>query len=132
MDLRGYGDSEKPASSADHAPYSKRAMAADARAVMHALGYSRFAVVGHDRGGRVAHRLALDHPDRRAARSPRYRPDPDDVRAHRPRLRDALFLVVFPDPAEPLPERMIGADPEAYLRRHLRGQSATPGIRKSG
>ena len=59
-DLRGYGDSEKPASTPDHAPYSKRAMAADMVAVMHRLGHSRFGVVGHDRGARVAHRMALD------------------------------------------------------------------------
>jgi haloacetate dehalogenase len=61
-DLRGYGDSGKPASSADHAPYSKRAMAADQVALMRALGHERFFLVGHDRGARVAHRLCVDHP----------------------------------------------------------------------
>ena len=61
-DLRGYGDSDKPATSADHAVYSKRAMAADMIAVMAALGHQRFFVAGHDRGGRVAHRLARDYP----------------------------------------------------------------------
>jgi haloacetate dehalogenase len=62
-DLRGYGDSAKPADAAAHASYSKRAMAADVLALMQELGHRRFAVAGHDRGGRVAHRLALDHPD---------------------------------------------------------------------
>ena len=63
-DLRGYGQSACPASTPDHAPYAKRAMARDMVAVMQRLGHSRFAVAGHDRGGRVAYRLALDHPDR--------------------------------------------------------------------
>lgn len=62
-DLRGYGDSGKPASDAAHAPYSKRAMAADMVAAMRALGFPRFRLAGHDRGGRVAHRLAMDHAD---------------------------------------------------------------------
>jgi haloacetate dehalogenase len=61
-DLRGYGDSDKPDGGADHAAYAKRAMAADMVGVMRALGHQRFALVGHDRGGRVAHRLAVDHP----------------------------------------------------------------------
>jgi len=61
-DLRGYGDSGKPPSAPDHAPYSKRAMAADQVELMRALGHERFLLVGHDRGGRVAHRLCVDHP----------------------------------------------------------------------
>jgi len=61
-DLRGYGDSSKPATASDHEPYSKRAMARDMIEAMHALGFDRFAVVGHDRGGRCAYRMALDHP----------------------------------------------------------------------
>jgi haloacetate dehalogenase len=63
-DLRGYGDSSKPAESERHANYSKRVMALDQVEVMQALGFERFAVIGHDRGGRVGHRLALDHADR--------------------------------------------------------------------
>ena len=63
-DLRGYGDSSKPETTPDHAPYSKRAMARDQVAVMRALGFERFFVCGHDRGGRVAYRMALDHPER--------------------------------------------------------------------
>jgi haloacetate dehalogenase len=63
-DLRGYGDSGKPADGENHVNYSKRAMALDQAEVMTALGFDRFAFVGHDRGARVGHRLALDHPDR--------------------------------------------------------------------
>ena len=62
-DLRGYGSSSCPPSTPDHAPYSKRAMAADMTRVMERLGFTEFAVAGHDRGGRVAYRLALDHPE---------------------------------------------------------------------
>ncbi|MDA0636934.1 alpha/beta hydrolase [Nonomuraea sp. MCN248] len=62
-DLRGYGRSSKPATTPDHEPYSKRAMARDLIALMRALGHDRFAVAGHDRGAYVAHRLAADHPD---------------------------------------------------------------------
>ena len=63
-DLRGYGRSSTPPDDADHTVYSKRTMAADVVALMATLGHDRFAVVGHDRGGRVAYRLTLDHPDR--------------------------------------------------------------------
>src|SRR3989441_12664205 len=63
-DLRGYGDSGKPPDGDSHANYSKRAMALDQVEVMKHFGFEKFAVVGHDRGGRVAHRMALDHPDR--------------------------------------------------------------------
>jgi len=63
-DLRGYGRSGCPASTGDHAPYAKRAMARDMVAVMQQLGFASFSVAGHDRGGRVAYRLALDHPER--------------------------------------------------------------------
>src|ERR1700693_2323721 len=62
-DLRGYGDSSKPAGGGDHAAYSKRAMAQDQVEVMNSLGFQKFLVVGHDRGGRVTHRMALDHAD---------------------------------------------------------------------
>src|SRR2546423_4531562 len=63
-DLRGYGDSSKPDGGADHSGYSFRAMANDQLEVMTALGFDRFDVCGHDRGARVAHRMALDHPER--------------------------------------------------------------------
>lgn len=63
-DLRGYGESSKPRTTADHEPYSKRAMARDMVQLMHQLGFDKFSVAGHDRGGRCAYRLALDHPER--------------------------------------------------------------------
>src|SRR5579885_1686679 len=63
-DLRGYGESSKPPTTPDHEPYSKRAMARDMIALMQHFGHQRFAVAGHDRGGRVAYRMALDHPER--------------------------------------------------------------------
>lgn len=63
-DLRGYGDSSKPPDGENHANYAKRAMALDQVEVMRTLGFERFAVIGHDRGGRVGHRMALDHADR--------------------------------------------------------------------
>jgi haloacetate dehalogenase len=63
-DLRGYGDSGKPPDGDDHVNYSKRTMALDQVEVMEKLGFKQFAMVGHDRGARVAHRLALDHPER--------------------------------------------------------------------
>src|SRR5215831_1378467 len=63
-DLRGYGRSGCPASAPSHAPYAKRSMAQDMVSVMEQLGFERFSVAGHDRGGRVAYRMALDHPDR--------------------------------------------------------------------
>src|SRR5829696_2599871 len=62
-DLRGYGESSKPPTTADHEPYSKRAMARDCAKLMRRLGHDRFAVLGHDRGAYVASRLAFDHPD---------------------------------------------------------------------
>jgi haloacetate dehalogenase len=62
-DLRGYGDSSKPPTTPNHSPYSKREMAKDQLEVMRELGFERFSVCGHDRGGRVAYRMALDHPD---------------------------------------------------------------------
>lgn len=128
MDLRGYGDSDKPAGGARHAAYAKRAMAADAAAVMRALGHARYAVVGHDRGGRVAHRLALDHPNA-VSRLAVFDIAPT---ATMYALTDKAFATryfwwfFFIQPA-PLPETMIGADPEFFLRHHIIGQSKTPG-----
>ena len=119
-DLRGYGDSSKPASSADHAAYSKRAMAADQVAVMRALGHDRFAVAGHDRGGRVVHRMALDHPGA-VGRLAVLDIAPTATMYARTDMAFATgyyhwFFLIQP---APLPERLIGADPEFYLRRKL-------------
>ena len=119
-DLRGYGDSSKPASSADHAAYSKRAMAADQVAVMRALGHDRFAVAGHDRGGRVVHRMAHDHPGA-VGRLAVHDIAPTATMYARTDMAFATgyyhwFFLIQP---APLPERLIGADPEFYLRRKL-------------
>jgi len=127
-DLRGYGDSAKPDGGEAHVNYSKRVTARDQVAVMRALGHDRFAVVGHDRGGRVAHRLALDHPDavRRIAVldiAPTATMYARTDRTFATRYFWWFFLI---QPA-PLPERLIAADPEFYLRHHLAGQSRTPG-----
>lgn len=121
-DLRGYGDSGKPPSDRAHDAYSKRAMAADNVALMRGLGFQQFAVCGHDRGGRVAHRMALDHPmaverlmllDISPTLTMYERTDMAFARAYY-----HWFFLIQP---EPLPERLIGADPAFYLRAKLGG-----------
>ena len=119
-DLRGYGASAKPPSDAMHAPYSKRAMALDMVRLMQGLGHERFFLCGHDRGGRVAHRLAVDHPDA-VARLMVLDISPTKAMYERTNMEFASlyyhwFFLIQP---EPLPERMIGADPVFYLRRKL-------------
>ena len=121
-DLRGYGDSSKPASDARHATYSKRAMALDMVEVMRHLGFARFGLAGHDRGGRVAHRLAVDHPDavERVAVldiSPTRTMFNGTDQAFATAYYHWFFLIQPFD----LPERMIGGDPGYYLRRKLGG-----------
>ena len=127
-DLRGYGDSAKPEGGEGHVNYSKRAMAAEQVEVMSALGFSRFDLVGHDRGGRVAHRMALDHPGavRRIALfdiAPTLTMYERTDQAFATRYFWWFFLI---QPA-PLPERMIAADPEFFLRKHIEGQIKVPG-----
>ena len=117
-DLRGYGDSSKPESDAAHAAYSKRAMAADMVEVMHELGFPRFRLVGHDRGGRVAHRLCVDHPDAVECVavldiSPTRLMYGKTDQAFATAYYHWFFLIQPFD----LPEKMIGADPSYYLRR---------------
>ena len=120
-DLRGYGDSDKPPTSADHAVYSKRAMAADMIAVMAALGYQRFFVAGHDRGGRVAHRLARDYPQAVeklavldiAPTAMMY--DTTDMQ-FATNYYHWFFLI---QPA-PFPETLIGHDPKFFLESKMR------------
>jgi haloacetate dehalogenase len=128
-DLRGYGDSSKPPGDPDHVTYSKRAMAADQVALMRALGYARFAVVGHDRGGRVAHRMALDH----AAAVERLAVLDIAPTATMYARTDRVFATqyfwwFFLIQPHPLPERLIAGDPEFFLRFHLKGQSKTLGV----
>ncbi|MBO9196061.1 alpha/beta hydrolase [Rhizobium sp. 16-449-1b] len=126
-DLRGYGDSSKPAGGPDHVNYSKREMAKDPVALMRALGHERFFVVGHDRGGRVAHRMALDFPDAVAkiavfdiAPTATMYARTDKVFATR------YFWWFFLIQPFPLPERLIEADPEFFLRKHIDGQNKIP------
>ena len=121
-DLRGYGDSSHAPGLPDHSNYSKRALAQDLIAVMDTLGIAAFALCGHDRGGRVAHRLALDHPARVrrlcvidiAPTLDMYaRTDFDFARAYY-----HWFHLIQPTP---LPELMIGGNPRAYLHAKLGG-----------
>ena len=119
-DLRGYGDSGKPATTPDHAPYSKRAMAADQVEAMRKLGFGRFHVVGHDRGGRVGHRLAMDHGDSVASLTvldiaPTLGMYEGTTDAFARAYWHWFFLIL---PAH-VPERMIGADARHYLRAKM-------------
>lgn len=127
-DLRGYGGSGKPLTTADHEPYSKRAMARDMVAVMERLGFNRFSVVGHDRGGRVAYRLALDHPKRVERLAVL---DILPVSEAFRRADMAFVLNFWPwsllSQPYPLPERLVGAAPEAVLEGVLDGWSAVEG-----
>lgn len=124
-DLRGYGDSSKPDAVPDHANYSKRTMAADMLAVMRNLGFERFRVMAHDRGARVAHRLLADHPQavERAVLL-----DIAPTLAMYEQAGDAFaraywhwFFLIQP---APLPERLIEADPHAYVRDVMGRRSA--------
>jgi haloacetate dehalogenase len=120
-DLRGYGDSSKPPAGADFNAYSKRALAQDQVEAMAALGYDKFAVAGHDRGARVTHRLLRDHPDRitRAASldivPTLYRFETIDQKA-----ATGSWHWFFLIQGRGLPERLIGNDPEFFLR-HMFG-----------
>jgi haloacetate dehalogenase len=114
-DLRGYGESSKPPTTPDHAPYSKRAMAADGVALMRALGHERFAVAGHDRGALVAFRLAMDHPD---AVTALIEIDGIPLIEHLERC-DARFAAAwwhwwFLGQTDKPAERVINADPDAW------------------
>ncbi len=124
-DLRGYGDSSKPASTPDHAPYAKREMARDMVEVMAALGHERFIIAAHDRGARVAHRLAADHPGRVLKLATL---DIAPTREMYANTTDAFaraywhwFFLIQP---APFPERLIGHDPEAYWRKKCGSGSA--------
>jgi haloacetate dehalogenase len=114
-DLRGYGASSKPRTTDDHEPYSKRAMARDGVAVMRELGFERFAVAGHDRGARVAYRMALDHPDR-MERVALLDVIPTSEMYARTTMRSALGMwhwFFLPQPFD-LPERLLAGDPEGF------------------
>jgi haloacetate dehalogenase len=119
-DLRGYGDSDKPESGDDHGGYAKRAMARDQLLVMRRLGFDRFAVVGHDRGGRVAHRLTLDNPDAISALAvldivpTRYAFEHANADFGR-----GYYHWFFLAAGNNIPEHLIGGDPEYWLRTRM-------------
>ncbi len=127
-DLRGYGDSGKPPGGARHEAYSKREMAKDQADVMRSLGHRRFFLCGHDRGGRVAHRLAVDHPDSVAKVAvldiaPTLAMYEQTTEAFARAYWHWFFLIL---PAHG-PERMIGAGARAYLREKM-GESLARGV----
>ncbi|MEN9863001.1 MAG: hypothetical protein RLZZ601_765 [Pseudomonadota bacterium] len=127
-DLRGYGASSKPVGAPDHSTYSKRAMAADQHAVMQALGHNKFSVLGHDRGGRVSHRLAMDFPEC-VERLMVLDISPTLTMYENTSMEFAKgywhwFFLIQP---HPIPETLIGANPEFWLRNHM-GRHAGTGI----
>ena len=128
-DLRGYGRSGCPPSAPDHAPYAKRSMAQDMVRVMERLGFGRFAVAGHDHGGRVAYRMALDHPDR-VERLAVLDVLPTETVWD---LADARFALAYwpwsllAQP-EPLPERILAAVPEAIVDNALGSWGTSPAM----
>jgi haloacetate dehalogenase len=117
-DLRGYGESTAPADLADHAQASKRTMAIDCVRMMAALGFGQFGVAGHDRGGRVAYRMALDHPTvvTRLAVLDIVPTIEAWERADRHWILDYWHWAFLAQPS-PVPERLIGRDPDAYYLR---------------
>ena len=127
-DLRGYGDSSKPAYSEDHSNYSFRAMAQDQVEVMQQLGHAQFLLAGHDRGARVAHRLCLDHPE--AVKKVVFMDIAPTLTMYNDTSKEFAtkyvwwFLQIQPSP---MPEHLISLDPVYYLRDHLFVQSKTPG-----
>ncbi len=124
-DLRGYGDSDKPVSPPSESLYSKRIMAQDMRELMASLGFNKFAVLAHDRGARVAHRLGLDHPD---AILGMMLLDIAPTLAMYRQTNEAFaraywhwFTLIRPTP---FPETLIESDPELYLRSVMGARSA--------
>ena len=124
-DLRGYGDSTKPAGEADHGNYAKRVMARDHLRLMHALGFEQFDVLAHDRGARVAHRMAVDHPQvvRQlvlldiAPTLAMYEQTGEDFA----RSYWHWFFLILPAPT---PERLIASDPALFVRELMGRRSA--------
>jgi haloacetate dehalogenase len=128
-DLRGYGGSFKPDATPDHAPYAKRAMAADMVALMSALGHERFLVGSHDRGARVAHRLAIDHPDR-VEKLALLDIVPTIEHFERANMAFAMgyyHWFWFAQP-HPFPENVISAAPDAWFTAHTSREPKPPGF----
>jgi len=123
-DLRGYGGSDAPADDAGHTAYAKRAMAADMVAAMASLGFDRFAVAGHDRGGRVAYRLALDHPERVARLAVlEIAPTAHYWRAMTADMALKVWHWPFLAQPAPVPETLLRADPAGMLAHFHRSWS---------
>ena len=128
-DLRGYGGSLKPDATPDHAPYAKRAMAQDFVEVMQKLGHETFMVASHDRGSRVAHRLAIDHPER-VQRLAVLDIVPTIEHFERTDMRFALgyyHWFWFAQP-HPFPEVLINAAPEAWFNAHTAREPKSAGF----
>lgn len=126
-DLRGRGESHKPAHSALHNAYTKRDMAAEQVAVMKALGHETFALAGHDRGARVARRLALDHPDKVTQLVVMdIIPALDFYERLTAEIAQDYFYFSFLTQDHPVPESLIAGDPEGFLRLILTGLSDRP------
>lgn len=119
-DLRGYGDSSKPPSTADHYPYSKRAMGLDMVEVMAFLGYDKFLVAGHDRGARVIHRMALDYPQKiQKACVMDIAPTHYMYKTSNQHFATGYYHWFFLIQPNGLPEHLIGADPAYFLQEKL-------------
>jgi len=127
VDLRGYGDSDKPASDAsvNHAPYSKRVMAQDMVSVMQTLGFARFKVLAHDRGARVTHRMLVDHPTV-VERATLLDISPTLAMYEQTNMEfaRAYFHWFFLIQREPLPETMIEANPEFFIEKMMGNRHA--------
>lgn len=118
-DLRGYGDSSKPS---DMPEMSFRCMARDMVALMASLGFQKFHIAGHDRGGRTAHRMALDHPDRLLSLTVMDIVPTEHLLTHMTtEIANAYYHWFFLAQPYPFPETMIGHDPDAYFERCLLG-----------
>ncbi|HJP66644.1 MAG TPA: alpha/beta fold hydrolase [Actinomycetota bacterium] len=127
-DLRGFGDSGKPASAPDYAPYSMREIALDQIEVMKAFGHERFAVVGHDRGARCAYRMALDHPSvitRLAVLD--VVPTADVFRLADQEFATGFWVWAFLAAPEPVPEQLILGAPAVFVDHMLNAWSQVPG-----
>lgn len=123
MDLRGYGDSTKPESTPDHRPYSKREMARDLQLLLQALAVKQCDFIGHDRGGRVGHRFALDWPELvRKAVFLDIAPTATMYERTDKEFATRYFWWFFLIQPEPFPEKLINFDPEYFLRHHIKGQ----------
>jgi len=124
-DLRGYGESSKPVGSIDHANYSKRSMALDQVELMHHLGFDSFKLLGHDRGGRVSHRLAMDHPERvEQLMVLDISPTLAMYEQTSMRFASGYWHWFFLIQKSPIPETMIGANVEFFLKQFMGGRYA--------